>query len=187
LNLATSNLVPGVDDLFGLCPECHEEAPYLNIGKSHWKVCDKCKTCWPIGSGLFSSWQEEDEATWEANRKLVESLRRVEPFYLTPPLAPEEERRKDLEEGQRTPFAEFPDLTILERLRYGTHPDDTAPECPHCGATAGMFHAVWCEGEHCPRCQLLRRPKENADACSCGEVWCTNSQESFHVFDWTGG
>ncbi len=70
-----------VDDLFGLCPECYEDVPYLNVKKDHWKACEKCKTCWPISDGLFSSWQEEAEEDWQRNVEIFEGCRKVEPYY----------------------------------------------------------------------------------------------------------
>jgi ssDNA-binding Zn-finger/Zn-ribbon topoisomerase 1 len=39
---------------FGGCPECGDNDGYVNIGADHWFLCDTHKTCWPIGSNLFS-------------------------------------------------------------------------------------------------------------------------------------
>lgn len=74
----------GKDDeggYFGLCPECGAEPQYVNVERDNWNVCGKCRVCWPIGSNLFSSWQEETEADWERNRALLASCREVEPVY----------------------------------------------------------------------------------------------------------
>jgi hypothetical protein len=47
---------------FGLCPTCHKTDGYLNVGRSHWFVCDEHRTKWCAGANLFSSWREETEA-----------------------------------------------------------------------------------------------------------------------------
>jgi hypothetical protein len=49
------------DGRFGLCPHCHNHDGYINIGSSHWFICDEHKVMWCIGSNLFSSWREETE------------------------------------------------------------------------------------------------------------------------------
>jgi hypothetical protein len=52
---------------FGLCPACRAHDGYLNVGPEHVFVCDVHRTKWHIGSNLFSSWQDETEAEWDAN------------------------------------------------------------------------------------------------------------------------
>jgi hypothetical protein len=51
------------DGYFGLCPHCHNNDGYLNVGRGHWFVCHEHKVKWLVGSNLFSSWryQTEDE------------------------------------------------------------------------------------------------------------------------------
>jgi hypothetical protein len=65
---------------FGACPECGDTNGYLNVGRSHWFVCDIHRTRWCAGSNLFSSWLDEDDEVWAANVKLLESCREVEPL-----------------------------------------------------------------------------------------------------------
>ena len=48
------------------CPECNGGDGMINIGKSHWCYCNKCKVQWCIGSNLFSSWREETVAEQRA-------------------------------------------------------------------------------------------------------------------------
>ena len=86
--LRPKTLRPGVDDHFGLCPHCvaagdlADVFPYVNVRKSHYKLCEKHKVCWEVGSGLFSSWQEETEADWQRNREMLATLTMVKPAYL---------------------------------------------------------------------------------------------------------
>jgi hypothetical protein len=35
------------------CPECDGGDGMINIGRSHWCYCNKCKVQWRIGSNLF--------------------------------------------------------------------------------------------------------------------------------------
>ena len=76
----TTTLTMRDADYFGVCPECHHTDGYLNVRKSHYGTCHKHKTCWSIGSGLFSSWQSENEAEWEKNSRLLDGYRKVEPL-----------------------------------------------------------------------------------------------------------
>ena len=48
------------------CPECDGGDGMINIGRSHWCYCNKCKVQWCIGSNLFSSWREETVAEQRA-------------------------------------------------------------------------------------------------------------------------
>ena len=64
---------------FGGCPECGQNDGYLNVGKTHWFVCHQHKTKWDIGFGLFSSWQEETEETWQKNAQHLEGYHLVKP------------------------------------------------------------------------------------------------------------
>jgi hypothetical protein len=43
----------------------------LNVGRTHYFACHACKRYWRVGSNLFSSWQDEDEATWKNNAELL--------------------------------------------------------------------------------------------------------------------
>jgi hypothetical protein len=81
------------DGYFGLCPTCHKTDGYINVGRSHWFLCDEHKVKWLIGANLFSSWRHESE---EDQRKIyydrgVDKYKEVEPFYSEPT---EEERRR---------------------------------------------------------------------------------------------
>lgn len=67
----------------GNCPKCwRKPSAMLNVHRDHYCVCDHCRTTWPIGSNIYSSWQYESEANWARNRALIASFRRVEPLCL---------------------------------------------------------------------------------------------------------
>lgn len=65
-------------DEFGLCPVCSDDPEILNVGRNHFAVCHEHKVYWPVGSNLFSAWRDEDPATWDANRKLLETYSKSE-------------------------------------------------------------------------------------------------------------
>ena len=79
------------DEYFGGCPECGETNGYLNVGRSHWFVCDAHRTKWFIGENLFSSWRDESEADWRRSAEKLAGHREVKPIYPEPT---EEERRQ---------------------------------------------------------------------------------------------
>ncbi len=78
------------DEYFGGCPECGETNGYLNVGRSHWFVCDAHRTKWFIGENLFSSWRDESEADWRRSAEKLAGHREVKPIYPEPT---EDERR----------------------------------------------------------------------------------------------
>jgi hypothetical protein len=67
-----------VNDYFGGCPECGRQDGYLNVGRSHFIICDEHKVGQCIGENLFSSWKDETEGDWDRNRKLLEGYTPVE-------------------------------------------------------------------------------------------------------------
>jgi hypothetical protein len=74
-----------VDDYFGLCPICHKDDGYLNIGRSHWFYCKEHKKRWCAGGNLFSSWRHQTE---KEQRKLYDEVgmsefATVEPYHFT--------------------------------------------------------------------------------------------------------
>ena len=62
---------------FGHCPVPGHENHCLNIRRSHWKVCDRCKIKWLIGENLFSSWREEGQDIWETNAERISNYEEV--------------------------------------------------------------------------------------------------------------
>ena len=68
---------------FGGCPKCGRNDGYLNVGKSHWFVCDEHKTTWFVGSNLFSSWREQSQEVWEENARQLSEYKDVEPLRPT--------------------------------------------------------------------------------------------------------
>ena len=65
-------------DYFGGCPECGNCDGHLNVERTHWGVCHTHKTCWSIGSNLFSSWRYETEQQWIENHNKLLDYRGVE-------------------------------------------------------------------------------------------------------------
>jgi len=81
-------LVPGVDDCFGLCPECVAAGIYgakqtwRNVGRENYVCCDEHNVFWCLGSNIISSWRDESEELWQQNSAELETMRRVEPRFL---------------------------------------------------------------------------------------------------------
>ncbi len=73
-------------DYFGGCPDCGGNDGYLNIRKDHWFRCDKHKVRWYIGSNFFSSWQHEEQPTWEENARLLAEYRDIDKDVISSPL-----------------------------------------------------------------------------------------------------
>jgi hypothetical protein len=75
------------DNYFGTCPRCHQTDGYVNVGASHWFVCDKHKTKWFIGENLFSSAMDETlQQQRERLKKMgFDSYEEVEPFRVPDP------------------------------------------------------------------------------------------------------
>jgi len=69
------------EDDFGLCPECHRNDGYLNVGRTHIFICHEHKTAWIFGDNVFSDWREQTEETFEENKKLLDGYREVKPFF----------------------------------------------------------------------------------------------------------
>ena len=49
------------DSYFGLCPHCHDNDGFINLGRGHWFLCHEHKVMWFIGSNLFGNWRDETE------------------------------------------------------------------------------------------------------------------------------
>lgn len=63
-------------DLF-LCPKCNKEMSYLNIGRSHWLICDSCKIKSLWGSNIISSWRYETKKTWQRNLEKIKDYKEI--------------------------------------------------------------------------------------------------------------
>ena len=63
---------------FGHCSCPEHENHYLNIGRCHWMICNKCKIKWFIGENLFSSWREQNENIWRENEEKIRNYREVD-------------------------------------------------------------------------------------------------------------
>lgn len=65
---------------FGSCPECGRISGVVNIGKAHWFYCDRHRTKWIGGFGLFRSWLRENPSLWLENSRRLADYREVEPL-----------------------------------------------------------------------------------------------------------
>jgi len=68
-------------DHFHGCPQCPEsKGPdcFLNVGRSHWAICEEHTTRWCVGANLFSSWRHETEEQWRENHQRLLNYRDVE-------------------------------------------------------------------------------------------------------------
>ena len=59
---------------------------YLNIGKDHWKYCDRHGLKWHIGYNLFPSWHFETEDDWARNGEVLIRCREIELYFPRLPL-----------------------------------------------------------------------------------------------------
>lgn len=69
-------------DYWGVCPTCHKNNGYINVGRSHWFFCKEHKVCWCAGIGLFSPADDETLKTQEAvyNELGMQNYKEVEPY-----------------------------------------------------------------------------------------------------------
>jgi hypothetical protein len=65
---------------FGSCPECARATGILNIGKAHWRYCERHKTKWLVGHSLFSDWLNETPGVWLGNSRHLAEFREVKPL-----------------------------------------------------------------------------------------------------------
>jgi hypothetical protein len=94
-------------EYFGGCPKCGLDDGYLNIGRDHWFVCHAHRRKWWVGSNLFSSWREQDDATFEENARLLAGYGEVEPLgqeTIVTSIDPEIQRRQFEMLQQRAAF-----------------------------------------------------------------------------------
>jgi len=66
------------ENYFGHCSVPEHDNYYLNIGRGHWMVCDKCKIKWFIGANLFSSWRGQNRNIWEANAERIKNYDEID-------------------------------------------------------------------------------------------------------------
>jgi len=65
---------------FGGCPVCGQGEEYVNVEREHFFICRDHKVFWNVGSNLFSSWKEQDEAHWRDNAALLLTFTEVDPI-----------------------------------------------------------------------------------------------------------
>lgn len=61
------------DDEYGLCPVCRKPGRFMNCWNDHFRICEKDKTCWFIGSLLISNklWSPEAEEAFAKNYEIL--------------------------------------------------------------------------------------------------------------------
>src|SRR5688500_10315760 len=78
-------------DHFGGCPHCGKNDGVLHVSREEWCYCDEHRTCWHVGSNLFSSWRDIEaegfdagltvEQIWKANVDLLNTCEVVNPRF----------------------------------------------------------------------------------------------------------
>ena len=53
------------------CKHKDHQVRIINVGRSHYAVCDKCKDYTWLGSNLMSNWKYESEELWKKNSDLL--------------------------------------------------------------------------------------------------------------------
>ena len=81
MTLNEAEATPAKETCFGLCPECHAEPKFRNVGRTHVAHCEKCRLKWIIGANLFSSWRGETETDGQANAAFLADFSLVEPYH----------------------------------------------------------------------------------------------------------
>jgi hypothetical protein len=72
-----------IEGYFGLCPTCKKTDGYVNVGRSHWFICEEHRVRWCIGANVFSSWRDETESEQQRHCKKIgfDEFTDVKPFY----------------------------------------------------------------------------------------------------------
>jgi hypothetical protein len=101
------------DDYFGLCPECHTTDGYINTGRCHWFYCLEHKTCWCVGSNLFSSCKTQTEEEKKAifDKMGFESFEEVTPYREATPAEQPDITHWSIDEARK----------MLKLLKSGHH------------------------------------------------------------------
>ena len=55
----------------GVCPRCGKHDGCYNVGPAHWFVCHEHRTKWWSGCNILPTEGDENEAEWEANRRIL--------------------------------------------------------------------------------------------------------------------
>jgi len=70
------------------CPMCAESdgpSRVLNVGATHWAICETHRWKWRLGANLFSGWRNEHESLWQANAQRLEQFANAK-FYTSQPV-----------------------------------------------------------------------------------------------------
>lgn len=47
---------------------------YLNVGQTHYAICETHRCYWAAGANLFSCWRDENETVWSRNREILATM-----------------------------------------------------------------------------------------------------------------
>jgi len=72
-----------IEGYFGMCPICRKNDGYVNVGSSHWFICEEHRVRWCIGANVFSSWRDETESEQRRHCEKIgfDDFTDVKPFY----------------------------------------------------------------------------------------------------------
>lgn len=82
--------IEAADDRFGICPVCGGCDHFLNIGRTHWMVCERHRLKWNIGENLFRCWRFETEEDWRRNADTLRGYAEVRAAYHNTHCLPDE-------------------------------------------------------------------------------------------------
>ena len=51
-NVVKLKTKPALDSSLGVCPHCHSNDGWLNVGRDEWAICHRHQVKWLIGSNL---------------------------------------------------------------------------------------------------------------------------------------
>lgn len=64
------------NDVVGGCSYCGRYSEVLNVGRTHFAICEPHNVYWIVGANLFSSWRHESQAIHDANSLRLEAMTR---------------------------------------------------------------------------------------------------------------
>ena len=180
---------------FGGCPKCGDPGVLRNYHSDHYFCCDTHRVYWCVGANLFSGWRHETEKDWEANKKIIERYRSVEPA-----MPPDIQRTKG--GGIRLYFYKDSDLELFRKYagaleipekldpRYNTKLEirqNSLPvtECALCGrdlrVTSDTFHPYCVTAPECGHKRVCVGCVEKADEKILKVVEILNGKQAWEI------
>jgi hypothetical protein len=116
-------------EYFGVCPTCHKNDGYINIGTEQWFICEAHKVMWCIGSDVFSGWMSETEVEQRALREKlgIREYKLLEDEVLFPTAA----KGESTDDKQTECFDVVDELDVIEPHRDNVYRniDGRVPPC----------------------------------------------------------